>query len=265
MQRELYSLENAQKFNWSSVSGNLNPERISHLETYLVGKKILDAGCGGGAYVEYLSQKGLEVTGVDKYDQFLEVARQKGHKGTYVQGDITNLPFPDKSFDCTYCFDVLEHVDDVVALKELVRVTEKRLIFTVPQKDEFLQKFGLLPYPYLDPTHLRYYTKDSIKELVSIVGYSNLQIFTEGMIPFHFLFKEVLTDKKVKSKSWILRDSYRIKSSNIPLNKFIAKTTDFLLNLVLNFDRLDLILGAYFNDPEFYKQINQGLVAVVDL
>ena len=65
-----YSLENAQNFNWSSVSGNLNSERVSHLETYLVGNKILDAGCGGGAFVEFLSQKGLEVTGVDKYNQF---------------------------------------------------------------------------------------------------------------------------------------------------------------------------------------------------
>ena len=33
-------------------------------------------------------------------------------KGTYVQGDITNLPFPDKTFDSMYCFDVLENVDD---------------------------------------------------------------------------------------------------------------------------------------------------------
>ena len=134
-----YSLENAKKFNWSSISGNLNAERVSHLENYLVGNKILDAGCGGGAYVEFLSHKGHEVTGIDKYDEFLKVAREQGREGNYVQGDLTNLPFADKAFDCTFCFDVLEHIDDLLAIKELARVTKKRLIIAVPKEDEVMR------------------------------------------------------------------------------------------------------------------------------
>ncbi|KAF3885779.1 class I SAM-dependent methyltransferase [Tolypothrix bouteillei] len=159
----LYTIENAEKFNWSSVSGQLNPERVSHLDKYLIGKKILDAGCGGGAYVEFLSQKNLEVTGVDKYEHFLQVARQKGKLGTYIQADITNLPFPDKVFDCTYCYDVLEHIDDQAAIKELIRVTSKRLIVAVPQEDEIMKKFNLTFLHYQDKTHLRNYTENSLK------------------------------------------------------------------------------------------------------
>ncbi len=229
--QEFYSVENAEKFNWSSISGNLNPERVSHLEKYLVGKKILDAGCGGGAYVEFLSQKGLEVTGVDKYEQFLQVARQKGRLGTYVQGDVTNLPFPDKAFDCTYCYDVLEHVDDQVAIKELIRVTSQRLIIAVPQEDEIMNTFNLTFLHYQDKTHLRNYTEASLKKLIIDNGISNLTIFPELFIPTRSLVNEMILKPQTENR-WQ-------KFSSQLLNQLLAKVS--------------------------YKQINTGLVAVINL
>ncbi len=186
---ELYSLENAKKFNWSSISGNLNAERVAHLKNYIVGEKILDAGCGGGAFVEFLCKKGLKVTGIDKHDEFLQVARQNSNSGsgTYIQSDITNLPFPDKSFDCTYCFDVLEHVDDQLALKELIRVTSTRLIIAVPKEDEVMQQFGLTFAHYQDKTHLRNYTHSSLKDLISDHNPSEINIFPELAVPLNRL------------------------------------------------------------------------------
>lgn len=201
-----YSLENAKKFSWSSISGDLNAERVDHLNKYIVGKKILDAGCGGGAYVEFLCQKGLEVTGIDKYDEFLQVAREKGRSGTYIQGDITRLPFPDKSFDCTYCFDVLEHVDDRLAIKELVRVTSNRLIIAVPQEDETMQKFNLTFAHYQDKTHLRNYTNFSLRDLILEHNPSDVNIFSELEVPLNHLVSErintLLSDYKDSNPLW---------------------------------------------------------------
>ena len=139
----LYSLDNAKRFEWSSITGDLNPERVAHLQKYLVGHKILDAGCGGGGYVDLLTSQGFDVTGVDKFSQFLDVAQEQNRKGHFVQGDLTALEFPDKSFDCTYCYDVLEHIDDVAALKELERVTKSRLILAVPKEDEDMTPYNL--------------------------------------------------------------------------------------------------------------------------
>jgi SAM-dependent methyltransferase len=263
--QNLYSLENAQKFNWSSISGNLNPERVSHLENYVVGKKLLDAGCGGGAYVEFLAQKGFEVTGVDKYEEFLQVAREQGRLGTYVQGDVTNLPFPDKAFDCTYCFDVLEHVNDELAIKELARVTSRRLIISVPRKDEIMHQFGLTFYPYRDPTHLRYYTEDSLRELALKINCSKVEVVPEGFIPFHALFMEMLNPDYGKLPGAALRSAYKIKLSNPLLNKFLAKTTDFLLNQLLNFSEPKSLIANGFSRHEIYKKINTGLAVVIDL
>lgn len=231
----LYSIENAQKFKWSSVSGNLNPERVSHLETYLVGSKILDAGCAGGAYVEFLARKGLEVTGIDKYNQFLQLAARKNQIGTYLQGDITNLPFPDKSFDCTYCFDVLEHIDDRMAIYELARVTSKRLILAVPKEDDIMKKFNLTFLHYQDKTHLRNYTDASLKNLLSTIKSTRINIFPELAVPAKALVQEMV----------------ELKISNSFIKNLYYKTYNFMLNKFL--------------DKALYKEVHTGLVAVVDL
>lgn len=253
-----YSLENAQNFNWSSVSGNLNSERVSHLETYLVGNKILDAGCGGGAFVEFLSQKGLEVTGVDKYDQFLQVARERSRTGTYVEGDILNLPFPSKTFDCTYCFDVLEHVDDRLAIQELIRVTINRVIIAVPKQDELLNKFSLTFFHYQDKTHLRNYTEASLKELIAAVKFSNLIVFPELPVQLKSLVQEMIefkieqlaeTEMKLCLLKCLVKNLVKFKKFNFKDSQQEASKI-LLKNLI---------------DKASYKQVHTGLVAIIDL
>jgi len=256
-----YSLENAEQFNWSSVSRNLNNERVSHLEKYIIGNKILDAGCGGGAYVEFLAQKGLEVVGIDKYDEFLQLARQNGELGIYLQADITNLPFLDKSFDCTYCFDVFEHVDDILAIKELSRVTSKRLIIAVPQKDEIMSEFGLTFYPYQDTTHLRYYTEISLQDLCQTIDYSKLEIVKEGIISFPSLFKAMSSYRHSLPESKYLRPLYKTKKENKFIDRLLFKLTDVLLNTLLDMNKLDHL----FNEHRFFKEVNIGLLAIIDL
>ncbi len=62
-----YSLENAQRFGWSSVTSDLPKDRLAYLESHVIGQKILDAGCAGGAYVDFLSCQNLNVTGLERY------------------------------------------------------------------------------------------------------------------------------------------------------------------------------------------------------
>ena len=201
------------------MTGELNPERIRHLDRYLCGRKILDAGCGGGAFVEFLEARDFEVTGVDYHEMFLEVARARpGATGTYVQGDIGALPFPDTSFYCTYCFDVLEHVDDQLALKELQRVTASRIIIAVPASD--LNNFGrsLTFYHYQDLTHLRTYTRESLEILIKSLGLQHYKIVPELPVSVHALAIEQLcipsTSNMFKAGArrayhWLLRQMLR--------------------------------------------------------
>lgn len=187
-----YSIENSKKFKWSSITGSLNPYRVSHLEKYILGSKLLDAGCGGGAYVEFLANQGLQVTGIDKYEQFLQLAKTEGRLGNYVKSDVTDIPFTDNEFDFTYCFDVLEHVEDKVAIKELVRVTRKRLVITVPKEDEIFHNFNLTFLHYQDKTHLRNYTEESLRNLILQTDQLDFRIFPELCIPSRALIQEIL-------------------------------------------------------------------------
>jgi SAM-dependent methyltransferase len=242
-----YSLENAQIFNWSSVSGKLLPERLSHLEKYLIGTNILESGCGGGAYVDFLSSKGLEATGIDLHDIFLQIAKDENRKGTYLKGDITKIPFPDKTFDSTYCFDVLEHIDDIVGIQEMARVTKKRLILTVPQKDEIMQKYGLTFLTYRDPTHLRYYTEESLNLLCKTICPKEVKILPEGLLPIRSIIEELIIFKNHRMRSLFGANILGLIVNDITLEK----SYKFILRKFL--------------DKVSFKEINLGMVAIVDL
>ena len=87
--------------------------------------EVLDVGCGGGFLSNFLSEKGLKVTGLDLSKESLEVAHifDRLKNVNYVYGDAYALPFENQSYDIVTCMDFLEHVSrpDVV-LKEISRV-----------------------------------------------------------------------------------------------------------------------------------------------
>jgi SAM-dependent methyltransferase len=189
-----YTLENARLFGWNSVSGDLLPERVELLNKYVVGKTVLDAGCGGGAFVDYLTRRGFQATGLDTHDVFLRVAREKRFHGRFVQADLAQpLPFADGSFDTTVCLDVLEHVaDDTHTIRELARVTRQRLLIAVPQEDKWMWRYRLIFYPYRDPTHRRYYTPESLRALATCFGPRRVEVFGEQQIHLQSLALQLL-------------------------------------------------------------------------
>jgi ubiquinone/menaquinone biosynthesis C-methylase UbiE len=255
---DFYTIDNAKKFKWSSVSGDINPERRDKLDQYLVGKKILDAGCGGGAYVEYLAQQGFDVTGIDKHQQFLELAREKGRLGTYLQGDITHFPFSDQTFDCSYCFDVLEHVDDYRAILELARVTKYRLILAVPKEDQIMHNFNLTFLHYQDKTHLRNYTEESLQDLCRKVSRLEIQIIPELAVPL-----PSLVDRLV---DFHLEEAYKreieVLSRESRIEKLIRAFTFRQKKSPPTFENS---LTARFAQEVSCPKIYTGLVAIVEL
>ena len=192
--QEEYTLENAKLFGWDSVSGNLLPERVDLLRQYVVGTTVLDAGCGGGAFVDYLARQGFQAVGMDKHAVFLNVARERCFRGTFVQGDLAErLPFADRSFDTTICLDVLEHVwDDTQTIRELARVTRRRLVVAVPQEDQWMWRYRLIFYPYRDPTHRRYYTPESLRALANSIRPARVEVFGEQKIHLQDLALQLL-------------------------------------------------------------------------
>lgn len=119
--RDLY--ENQDDFWWYKGMRSIT---TAFLKKYLPKNdlKILDAGCGAGAALSYLSTFGKTI-GVDKSEEALKYARKRGR---VKKGDITNLPFKDNTFDLVFCHEVLYHrwvEDDKKAISEFHRVLKK--------------------------------------------------------------------------------------------------------------------------------------------
>jgi len=82
--------------------------------TDISGKLILDAGCGGGRYMDTVSRHGGTVVGIDLSDSVYATFENIGARENVhiVQGSIFSLPFKQSLFDLAYSIGVLQHTGD---------------------------------------------------------------------------------------------------------------------------------------------------------
>jgi len=109
----------------------------------LMGKKLLDLGCGTGALIELLARQKMEYEGVDIAPNMIQVAQiqidqlELGPAFKVRVGSVESLPYPAASFDAVVGMGLLEYFDrpDAV-IREALRVAKPGalLVFTIPQK-----------------------------------------------------------------------------------------------------------------------------------
>lgn len=133
----------------------------------LVGKNVLEVGCGRGYLAARLADK-LPTTACDIV---VPKSLPKKYKNvTFVEANIEKLPFKDKSFDTVVTTHTLEHVLDLSkAIQELRRVTKKRLIIVVPRQRPYNHNFSLhinfFSHPWSFPALLGYRPNTTLKRL----------------------------------------------------------------------------------------------------
>jgi demethylmenaquinone methyltransferase/2-methoxy-6-polyprenyl-1,4-benzoquinol methylase len=87
------------------------------------GDRVLDACCGTGDLALEDLRAGGDVVGLDFSERMLERARRKSDAIEWVQGDATDLPYEDGSFDAvTVGFGIRNVADLELGLRELARV-----------------------------------------------------------------------------------------------------------------------------------------------
>lgn len=109
----------------------------------VANKRVLDAGCGTGAYTGWLLEQGADVIGIDASSGMLDRAHERfGDRATLQQADFTDpLPFDDGAFDGVVSVLVLSYIEDwQQVLGEFARVLDDGgfLVLTVVHPfDEF--------------------------------------------------------------------------------------------------------------------------------
>lgn len=126
MERLLY------QYGYDTRCRNLDAAR--HLEPLIaaaagsVSPVLLDVGCGKFGLAPFLPN--VSIQGVDA-----EPAMETPPNMSFQSGDITALPFSDRSFPIVACIDVLEHLSLASreqAISELLRVADMALLLAFP-------------------------------------------------------------------------------------------------------------------------------------
>lgn len=148
---------------------------------------VLDVGCGAGAFAATLraSRPGakLEIWGVEIMPEAAELAR--GAVDRVLVGDAVSrvAELPDAGFDCVVLNDVLEHLAEPAPLLRQVRRVLRpggALVASLPNVRYFFNVWDLVVrgrWDYadegiLDRTHLRFYTRSSLRRLLEEEGFS---------------------------------------------------------------------------------------------
>ena len=79
--------------------------------------RILELGSGAGCVATHLAGLGFEVTGVEGHQALIDVATRRAPGARFVCRDLREpIDLAGETFDAVGLFDVIEHLDDPIAL-----------------------------------------------------------------------------------------------------------------------------------------------------
>ena len=127
--------------------------------------ELLDAGTGRGVFLWPLLDAfaDLPVTVIDVLDHRVEMLKAV-HRGgvdrlSVHRMSMTDLEFPDNTFDVATALEVLEHLEDPArTARELVRVARRFVIASVPSKEDD------------NPEHIQLFDKKAFAALFTEAG-----------------------------------------------------------------------------------------------
>lgn len=130
----------------------------------LVGRRVLDVGCGTGQFAAALAERGARVWGVDPSPEMLALARRAAPRAGFKLGAAEALPFKDGWFERVVFRLVLHVVDRARAFAEAGRV---------------LEPGGLLAAATFSPEHFERYWLNELFPAILAIDRTRFQAIEE--------------------------------------------------------------------------------------
>jgi 2-polyprenyl-3-methyl-5-hydroxy-6-metoxy-1,4-benzoquinol methylase len=149
--------------------------------------RVLDVGCGAGGTAAPLRAAGAErLVGIELDAEAAEQARA-GFDAVHVGRAEEEVAGLEERFDTILCYDLLEHLPDPAALLRAlaaVAAEQARLHVSVPNarhwtltRDLVLRgTFGYTEAEHRDKTHLRWFTRRDLVELLEATSWPVLAV-----------------------------------------------------------------------------------------
>lgn len=230
---DLYDLEN---IHWWHMAKRRAVLKMIKKYNKVSNPKILDVGCGTGRNLEEFKKFGT-VFGLDNSVDALKYCQLRGLKNLKLgSAEKTNLK--SNYFDIITLLDVLEHIDDIKAFKEMRRILKKDglIIITVPALNWLWSKWDEVLH------HKRRYTVNVLKKELNINNFYPVKI----TYLYSFLVLPSLIIRKIKQQ--FFNDQY---------------PSDFKLSIPL----FNLLLGVlskieFFIAENFYIPFGTSVLVV---
>jgi 2-polyprenyl-3-methyl-5-hydroxy-6-metoxy-1,4-benzoquinol methylase len=170
-----------------------DPGLLIEIKGLTSGRRFLEIGCAGGAFLDAARKVGFQVQGVELSDDACRFARETFGLQVFA-GELADAHFPEGSFDVVFMGDVIEHLADPVAvLREINRVLDKQgmLVMALPsQTNSLFSRLGFLVYGLagrsatvsLPPYHLFEYRTRSLRYVLRMCGFE-ISVLRQGIIP----------------------------------------------------------------------------------
>jgi SAM-dependent methyltransferase len=161
---------------------------VSRYATLGPGKRVLDAGCAVGTFLQRLRREcGVLATGVD----FKDLSAAPSLEGVEFHCSLFyDAPLPSASFDLVTMWHFLEHdYDPMRSLRTARRVMKEdgRLVIEVPRLDSRTFRWFGHRWPGLQaPQHTVLFTRDSLVAAVRQAGLEVVDYLPYGAFPAYF-------------------------------------------------------------------------------
>lgn len=139
--------------------------------------RLLDVGCGNGAFLDFARRAGWQVEGIDPDPAAVEAARQRGL--SVRAGGIELLDRESEAFDGITLSHVIEHVHEPLALLKACHRLVKRggwIWLETPNVDALgHRRYGANWRALEPPRHLVLFTPASMRQSLAATGFEEIE------------------------------------------------------------------------------------------